>query len=80
MHPRSKKQGKSQAIGMRELLGECKSFVDSLKGLVWIAQMPEGEGPIHPAQHSGVLPVEEDVRAVLLGIIEGNALFKVCAG
>ena len=72
MEPGSKDQGKSQAKGVRQLLGQGECLVAPLQGLVWIAKIPQGPGCKGEASHPRVLPVEEGQGAVLLGIVEGN--------
>ena len=60
-------------------MGQGKCLVGSLQGLVRIAKKPE-RGP----QKRGKTPqgpaIEEGMRAVLLGIVQGNALLQVRAG
>ena len=65
---------------MRQLLGQGERLVAPLQGLVRIAKKPQGQGRIGEASHPGVMPVEEGMGAVLLGVVEGNALLQVRAG
>src|SRR6266568_5315208 len=44
MEPRSTAQGKSQAVGVSQLLSEGENLITSLQGLLWIAQRPQGPG------------------------------------
>jgi hypothetical protein len=48
-------------------------------GLVRVAEQPVGHGPESPARHAGVLPVDESVALVALGIVQGNPLLHVLA-
>ena len=65
--------GIRQAKGVRQLLGQGQRLVGRSQGLVWIAEMPQGIGP-GQAEHPQVEAEQEGLRAVLLGIVEGEAL------
>jgi hypothetical protein len=65
---------------MRKLLGESERVLDAFQGLVRIAQIPQGMGCKAPANHPGILCIEEGQGAMLLGVIEGNALLFVLLG
>ena len=80
MEPGSKVQGKSQAKGVRQLLGQGERLVAPLQGLVRIAKKPQGQGCIGEASHPRVMPVQEGMGAVLLGVVEGNPLLQVLSG
>ena len=71
---RQQRSGEAQAKGVRQLLGQGECFVAPLQGLVRIAKKPQTQAATDPARHPRVQPVDEGQRAVLLGIIEGNAL------
>ena len=55
----SKRQGHSQAVRVRELLGQPDRLVASLPGLLRIAQIPQGQGRKVQAHHLRVQPIEE---------------------
>ena len=70
-------QGKSQAMGVRQLPGQGERLVAPFEGLVWIAKRPQGRGRKSQGGYSGVKSIEEGMRAVLLRVVEDQALFKV---
>ena len=70
-------QGKRQAEGVRQILGQRDRLLASLEGLVRVAKIPQGQGRIVEGRRPRVLPVEEDMRAVLLGIVEGHHVLQV---
>ncbi len=74
-------QGKSQTMGVRQLLGQGQCLVAALESLVRIAQSPQSPRHIAPAGHSRIIPaVEERVGAVLRRIVQGQPLLQVLAG
>src|SRR5712692_9831546 len=71
-------QGPSQAKGVSQLLGQDERRVAPLQGLVWIAQIPQSNGCMSQATHSGVMYGSTvGMGSVLLRVIESNPLFKV---
>ena len=64
---------------MRELVGQRVGGVLLPQGLVGIAQQPEDHGRPAPAAHASVVPIEDGQRAVLLGVVERQALLQVGA-
>src|SRR5262249_44001959 len=80
MEPGSKGEGKSEAKGVRQLLGEGERIVDTSQGLLRIAEIPQRPGSKGEAVHPGVIAIEKGVGAILLGIVERNALLQVCTG
>src|SRR5712692_5413300 len=42
--------------------------------------MPQSHGRIVSARHPRVLAVQQGMGLVLLGVVEGNGLLKVCSG
>jgi hypothetical protein len=70
-------QSASHAEGVRQLLGPGESCLTSLERLIGITKIPQCSGGKGEAGHPGVIPVEEDMGTVLLGIIEGNRLLRV---
>ena len=80
MEPGSKDEGKGEAKGVRQLLGEGERVVDAPQGLVWIAEIPQRPGPKGEAVHPGVIAIQKGVGAMLLGMVERHALLQVCTG
>src|SRR5262245_19215354 len=74
----SKDQGSSQTEGMRQLAGQGQRLLAPLQGLVGIAKVPQYSGETGEAKHPEVVP-GEDMGAVRLGIVEGDALLQVRA-
>src|SRR5712692_8412590 len=71
-------QGPSQAKGVRQLLGQGDRRVAPLQGLVWIAEIPQSNGCMSQATHSGVLYGSTvSMRSVPLRVVKSNPLFKV---
>jgi hypothetical protein len=62
---------------MRDFLGQgvCRALLPL--GLVGIAPQPEGHGRNAPATCARVMPIEDGRRAVLLGVVERQALLQV---
>src|SRR4030095_4255917 len=71
-------QSITEAIGMRQLVGQSQRVVASLLGLVWIAQKPQGNGRMGEAGHLWVM--QDKSGAPLLGIVENNPFFQVLSG
>ena len=74
------RQSKHQTKGVGELVCQGEALLAPLQRLVRIAQHPQGKGCIDPASHTRVLPIEEGMGAVLLGMVQGNALLQVGTG
>src|SRR5712692_4037939 len=64
---------------MRELPGEGQHLADALPGLIGVPQHPEHQGDVAQAGHPVIQSIQRSVAAVLLEIIECNALLKVGA-
>ena len=62
---------------MGQAMGQGEGRLAALQGLVRIAQNPACLGGIAAAARPGILPVEKGMRAVLLRIVEGDALLHV---
>src|SRR5262249_28384772 len=73
----SRVEGIRQAERMRELLGQGQRLMAPLEGLIRIPQQPERSGHIGEEKHAKVIPKAKGQRAVLLGIIEGEALLQM---
>jgi hypothetical protein len=67
-------------MGVRQLPSQGERLLTPLEGLIRIAMQPQGMGRIGEANYPGVLPVEEGVRAMSLGVVEDNPLLDVCLG
>src|SRR2546428_1785097 len=80
MEPGGKGEGKGEAKGMRQLLGEGERVVDSPQGLVRIAEIPQRPGSKRETVHPGVIAIQKGVGAMLQGMVERHALLQVCAG
>src|SRR5262249_34572015 len=77
---RSRKvQGIRLALGMGQLLGARERLGTPLQGLVRIALKPQNSAHIGAASHPGIMGIDKSMGAVLLGIIERDALFEMCA-
>src|SRR5215510_1012397 len=78
----SKNQDKIQVKGLRNLLRQCQRFVDLPPPLGRIAKQPQRPHGVAVANHTSILPIEERIGAVLLGVVERYALGKVrvCRG
>src|SRR5437867_6460479 len=72
-------QSNSQAKGVRQLLGERQRLPLSVQGLVRIAKKPQPLGCKAPADHPGILGIEEGQGAVLSRVVEGNTLCGLLA-
>jgi hypothetical protein len=70
----SNAQGQSQAKRVRQLVGQGENLANPPKGLVWVAKKPEGLSHPREATHASIIPVEEGMGAMLLGIVESNPL------
>src|SRR5262249_7208443 len=70
--------GKTEAIGVRQLLRQRHRFLVAYPPLVRIAQDPQRPGGMTVARHPSVHPIEQHSGAVLLGVIERYPLRKVC--
>src|SRR5687767_1253363 len=62
---------------MRHLLGLGVRSMQSSQSLVGIAQQPEGHARYAVATHDRVVPIEDSERAMLLRIVEREALLQV---
>ena len=65
---------------MRQVLRERARLVAALQGLVRIAQSPQSEGVNRQGRYPRVLAIGEGERAMLLGIVQRDALGKMLAG
>ena len=65
---------------MRQVLRERARLVAALQGLVRIAQSPQSVGVNRQGRYPRVLAIGEGERAVLLGIVQRDALGKMLAG
>ena len=74
----SSAQGITQAIGVRTLLRQGQRLIEPRQPLVRIAQGPQRPSSKVMANHASVVSVEERSGAVLLGIVQGYPLCKVC--
>src|SRR5262245_22487986 len=74
----SKGQGMTQTQGVGQLLGLGECLLDTLEGLVGIAQVPQERRDYAPAAHSRTDPgIEECEGMVLLRIIQSYPLLQV---
>ena len=73
-------QGVREAEGVSQLLGLGQRVVDAFQGLVGIAKQPPGPGEIDQAAYPGVITVAERMGAVLLRVVERDALLEVRSG
>ena len=80
LEPGSKIEGKSEAKGVRQLLGEGERVVDAPQGLLWTAKMPQRQGLKGEAVHPGVIAIQKGVGAMLLAMIKSYALLQVYTG
>ena len=80
MDPGGKGEGIRQAERMRQFLGQGQRLMAALEGLVRIPQQPERSGHIGEEKHTKVIPKAKGQRAVLWGIVEGEALLQVRLG
>jgi len=68
-------------MGVRQLASQGQRLVASLQSLVGIAQRPQDAARIAEAGYPRVLSsIQKGKGAVLLGIIEGDALLYVRSG
>ena len=72
-------QDKTQAEGVRHVLREDHRLLAPRQPLVRRTQVPQRIGGKDVANHAYVLPVEERLSTVLLGIIQGDTLREVSA-
>ena len=73
-------QGMHQREGVCQILGPGERRMILLAGLLRIAQYPQAMGRIEEAIHAGVDPVEEEMAAMLLGVVQGEPLLRVRVG
>ena len=67
-------------MGMRQRPGQGERLLTPLVGLVWVAKQPQGKGCKAPAAYPGIMPaIEKGMGAVLLEVVEGQALLCVLA-
>src|SRR6266446_621959 len=71
VEPRRKGQGKAQAKGVRQLLGQRECCAAGLDGLSRIAKIPQDMGDKTPAKDSRVRRHKHQ-RAMLLAVVEDN--------
>src|SRR5262249_44085307 len=69
-----------QAEGMREVLSHRHRLMALLEGLIWIPEQPERAHHVGEEKHAKINTKAQDQRAVLLGIIEGDALLELRLG
>src|SRR5215469_7766816 len=73
--------GISNAIWVRDLLGQTDRVAASLEGLIGIASSQRSPGGKDRGSHRGVLPpIRKSQRAMLLRVIQGETPFQVLAG
>src|SRR5215471_20782774 len=77
MEQGSSRQGVAQAMRVGNVLRQGQRLLVLCQPLVRRAQVPQCPGSMAAADHASVLPREECMGAVLLGIVEGYALYKV---
>src|SRR5262245_46346208 len=77
MEPGSKVEGKSEAKGVRQLLGQRERLGASPAALVRIAKQPQSQGRIREANARRIRPIQERQRAVLLDVVEGHRLLQI---
>src|SRR6185503_1302192 len=65
---------------MRHFLGEEGGFVDSFQSLVRIAKYPQGQSRNDMGKHPGVMSVQKGMGAMLLEIIDRNAMLEMGSG
>src|SRR5262245_44243210 len=65
---------------MRQFSGQAKGIMVPLEGLVWIAKHPQGQAQPGQTEYPGVMPIEEGMGAVLLGIVERQGLLQAFSG
>src|SRR3989442_11505897 len=70
----SKAQAITKTIGVYNVLRQGHRLIVPCQSLVRIAKGPQRRGSKVMARHASVLPIEERLGAVLLGIIERYAL------
>ena len=73
-------QGKRDMNGARPLTGQRQRLLAPLQGLSGIAKSPKDLGETGEAKHPVMGRGEEAVDAVLLGLVEGEALLQVYTG
>src|SRR5262245_35636650 len=76
----SKAQDKGQTRRMSQLPGVREGLLASLQRLRRIAEEPQHHSQVHLAGSPGVLPVQQGVGLVLLGVIERQALLQMFPG
>src|SRR5262245_22982173 len=74
-----KVQRERQAEGMRDLAGERHRFMELLQRVVRIAERPQGATERGETDHSGILTVQNGLRAVTPRVTEGHTLLQVRA-
>jgi hypothetical protein len=65
---------------MSSLLRSGHSLLAVLKGLVWVTQNPQRQGQPGETKDPRFKAEEESKGAVLLGVVEGEALLQVLSG
>src|SRR5882762_9648511 len=80
MDPGGKGEGIRQAERMREILGQGQCLLAPPEGLVRIPKQPERSSHIGEEKHTKVNLKAQGQRAVLWGIVEGEALLQVLFG
>src|SRR5262245_45076475 len=71
-------QDKPQAKGVGTLLRQGQCLLAPREPLVRIAQVPQRTGAIAMANDTSVVPIEERSSTVLLRVIQGSSLRKMC--
>src|SRR5262245_30385088 len=71
---------KPQAQEMRQLVYEDERLLTPLQSPVRVLQRPQRERCITPARSPRVKPNVDSQRAVLLGVMERDAVFEVFVG
>ena len=80
MDQRGKEQGRHHTGRVRQRAGQGQRLLAPLQGLVQIAKRPQDLGETPEASDPLMGLGEEALGAVLLGVVEGDALLQVQAG
>ena len=70
-------QGKTEGVGVRNLLRQGHRLLALRQPLIRIAQVPQCQGSLAVANHTSILPMPERRGAVLLGVVECHTLRKM---
>jgi hypothetical protein len=71
-------QGMHQREGVCQILSPGERRMILLAGLLRITQYPLAMGRIEEAVDAGVDPIKEGITAMLLGVVQGESLLRVC--